>query len=182
MACPGLPIEARRHLRVVIVFLGLPIGRPCVSGIRAGAATGSSVACHSMNGIAAIRKRQKRWTPRILGAWVVLWLVAAFQPCAMALGDHRMCPDCPAGTHEGEMGTAMLVQSDSCTAADCTDMARFDHDSRAWKAEPLKALALVPASWVPEQASAPCPRVYGPIPFEVPSGPPLNVRFCVYLK
>ena len=144
-----------------------------------------------MNVIAAIRRRQRRWVPRIGGLLAVVWLNMVLQPCAMALGQHEQCPHCPPAMHGDEMHEGMHEDpmhsgSEGCATEQCSYIDRFDYDGRLPKVKLEKDLhdlgAVLPPGAALEQASASgCLGVH-PTEVGAPAGPPLNVRFCVYLN
>ncbi len=137
-----------------------------------------------MNLLQPIRKRSRRWVPRVLGPLAVVWLSMVLQPCLMAAEmdgqmDGQMdgdCPHCPTP-----------MQQD-CAAGACTYVDRVDYDGRT----PQVKLANVQPDDHPVLLSAleidlPLPTgacSTGPPPDVTsdPTSPPLNVLFCVYLN
>ena len=132
-----------------------------------------------MNLLQPIRKRSRRWVPRVLGPLAVVWLSMVLQPCLMAAEmDGQMdgdCPHCPTP-----------MQQD-CAAGACTYVDRVDYDGRTpylrlANAQPddHPVLFATLATGLPLPADA-CST--GP-PSDATSNlptPPLNVLFCVYL-
>ena len=137
-----------------------------------------------MNLLQPIRKRSRRWVPRVLGPLAVVWLSMVLQPCLMAAEMHGGmdggmdgdCPHCPTP-----------MQQD-CGAGACTYVDRVDYDGRT----PQVKLANVqpddhPVLLATLETDLPlltraCST--GPPPdttSDLPT-PPLNVLYCVYLN
>ena len=138
-----------------------------------------------MNVLAVIRRRHRRWIPRLAALLAVAWLGMLWQPCAMAMGmdagtahAQHACPHCPPPQH-----TDCEDAADECTYVD-----RFDADRRTAKFKSGAGPEDVPHIVLPSS----CPASRLPLPSRsyarlavhrtVPPGPPLNILFCAYLK
>ncbi len=151
-----------------------------------------------MSLIATLRHNQSVRTRRVVGLFVLAWLVIAIQPCVMALGgesDHD-CPHCPpahemhAGDHghSGHHGTPTPVSSPcSDGTSDCDGSELFKHDGRVGDIKPKDPPPDTPAVLLPRASVAqPAARAVsvraatGPIPAGVP--PPLNLLYCTFLN
>ncbi len=133
-----------------------------------------------MNLLQPIRRRSRRWVPRVMGPLAVVWLSMVFQPCLMAAemggqmgGD---CPHCPTP-----------MQQD-CAAGACTYVDRVDYDGRTPQVRLANAqLDDHPVLFATLTTGLPLPTgacSTGP-PSDATSDlptPPLNVLFCVYLN
>ncbi len=137
-----------------------------------------------MNLLQPIRKRSRRWVPRVMGPLAVVWLSMVLQPCVMAaemggaMGGQMdgNCPHCPTP-----------MQQD-CAAGACTYVDRVDYDGRTpyvrlANAQPddHPVLFATLATGLPLATGA-CST--GP-PLDSTSAlptPPLNVLYCVYLN
>jgi len=136
-----------------------------------------------MNILATIRRRQKRWIPRLTAPFAIVWFSMLWQPCAVAMDmemgmDHEQhsCPHCPPPMHEECGGN---------TAVACDYFDRLDTDRLATKikfeegpedvqlalysiCEPVGvSLHFPPRSRISSYVTA-------------PPGPPLNVLYCTY--
>jgi hypothetical protein len=108
-------------------------------------------------------------------------LAIILQPCAVAGDIEHDCPHCPPEishvTHHQQ------VMSDS----DCGIGDQQNLESRSLKTNPKDSTNMVPVAIVNESYTFDA-RISGsqtllnPSGFLVPSGPPLNVLHCVYLK
>ena len=144
-----------------------------------------------------MRRKQRRWAPRVLASWCVVWLGLAMQPCAMAfdVSEHGQNQQ-----HHGMLGD---VQEDShhCSycpsvadagTTDCIDnQARcgypegFDYDGRVQQLKQTDIGDLVlPSTFVPVPVteSVQYNQVCGSTAFLTPGGPPVHLQFCVFLK
>lgn len=139
-----------------------------------------------MNVLAAIRRRHKRWNPRLAAFLAAAWLGMLWQPCAMAMDmaahagheQQHTCPHCP-----------QPQRTDCEDAADaCVYVDRYDADRRAAKhksgagVEDVQFVVL--PSCVVSRLSLPSSdfagfAVHGTAP---PTRPSLNILFCSYLK
>ena len=137
-----------------------------------------------MNILAAIRRRHRRWIPRLATLLAVAWLGMLWQPCAMAMGmdagsghAQHACAHCPAPQH-----TDCEDAADKCTYAD-----RFDADRRTAKLKSGAGLEDVQhivlpschAAWLPLPSWGDARLTVNAI---APPGPPLNILFCAYLN
>jgi len=133
--------------------------------------------------------------------FVVAWLNLAVQPCVMAMestpepvvasaqsmhADHAShapdhdCDHCP---------PALTDRANACASAvtsDCGSIVDYNYDGRNGQAE-LKntpfylavADIAIPADFIDSNSSPPPPEYAA---FNYPGEPPLNLRFCVFLK
>ena len=150
-----------------------------------------------MNLIGNIRSKQRRWAPRVLASWCVVWLGLAMQPCAMAhdVSEHdhdqqhhgmsgdvqaesHYCPYCPATT-----------DSDATDCADyqahCAYPEDIDYDGRVQQLKKADVGEwLLPASFVPLPVaeSVRCDRVSDSPVLLRPGNPPVYLQLCVFLK
>ena len=140
-----------------------------------------------MNILAAIRRRQKLWIPRLAGPFAVVWLSMLWQPCAMAMDmdgemamghEQHSCPHCPPPMHE-DCGNSL---------EECAYFDRFDVDRRGAKLKLGESLqdvqpVLLAASHTSQLAFVSA-LSSGPhyACATAPPGPPLNVLFCTYLN
>ncbi len=76
-----------------------------------------------MNVLAAIRRRQKRWTPRLSALLAVVWVGMLWQPCASATG-----VDGHAG-HDGHAETALTAENaaHAAHASHAADAGQVEH-------------------------------------------------------
>lgn len=76
-----------------------------------------------MNVLAAIRRRQKRWTPRLSALLAVVWVGMLWQPCATATG-----VDEHAG-HAGHAETALTAENaaHAAHASHAADAGQVEH-------------------------------------------------------
>ena len=139
-----------------------------------------------MNALAAIRRRHKRWNPRLAAFLAAAWLGMLWQPCAMAMDmeahagheQQHSCPHCPPPQH-----TDCEDAADACVYVD-----RYDADRRAAKhkagagVEDVQFVAL--PSCVISRLPLPSSGFAGFAVHETapPIRPPLNILFCSYLK
>lgn len=134
-----------------------------------------------MKGLSAIRKQALVWGRHVLGIFLISWTALILQPCAIAGGLEHDCPHCPPEvTHEAH-------QSEGATGADCTIGGQLGFEARGGQLKSddpssnlpvfvgpaFDEISLTPASF--PLSSVPASHLY-------PSGPPLNVLNCVYLK
>ena len=138
-----------------------------------------------MNILSAMRRRHKRWIPRLAGPFAIVWLSMLWQPCAMAADmdmdmghEQHSCPHCPPPMHEDCKGNAI---------GECDYLDRFDTDRRASKlkfeeskadAQPVLLSACQSLQLATVLASHPSFSKHA----TAPPGPPLNVLFCTYLN
>ena len=150
-----------------------------------------------------MRRNKSFWGKRTLGAFVVVWLSLALQPCVMALesGGHGDCPHCPpkvAQSHAGhdmamhEMSTHEMAGHDMATMAmpcaatgDCDSLDDFNYDGRTAEAKADKVestLTILPPALDLQQAALPW-RARSTRDTDHLSGaaPPLHVLNCVFL-
>ena len=126
-----------------------------------------------------MRRSRIAWGRRFLGAFAAAWLSVVLQPCAMALGvDDPDCPHCPPS------------EAPPChteTVPDCTIEDRVTAEPRVTLLKlkdlpvdtPVAAWSLDLAHVMPG-ATTQC-RIE-PHHLLHPSGPPLTILHCVYLK
>ncbi len=150
-----------------------------------------------MNLIGNIRSKQRRWAPRVLASWCVVWLGLAMQPCAMAFSvsehdqdqqHHGMhgeiqektnrCPHCPSMTD---------ARATDCIddAARCAYPEDIDYDGRVQQLKKADVGEwLLPASFVPLPVaeSVRCDRVSDSAVLLRPGNPPVYLQLCVFLK
>jgi hypothetical protein len=145
------------------------------------------------------------WGRLVLGAFVFAWLNAAAQPCLMAkdmtvepemapahaahgmhqddldaidTGDCGHCPPSGAGIHQDACATMQ--------AADCTELPISNLDVRQLKFELKDVPGMFAVSQAPPQTilagpkSVTAPRTCKRLRFS--HSPPLNLRYCVFLK
>ena len=134
-----------------------------------------------LSGLAAIRSRKSTWGRRVLSTYIVAWFAIILQPCAVAGELDHDCPHCPPEiSHETHH---QQVKSDSnCEIGD-----RQNLESRSLKINPkdstnMAAVAIVHESYTFDARNSGGQQLEDPSGFLVPSGPPLNVLHCVYLK
>lgn len=133
-----------------------------------------------MISMTATRWRLGYRMPRVGGLIAIASLTIAFQSCAMAFAGEHACPDCPPPIHQD-------CDSDSSEQSSC--IYQIDHDARLPQLIPASGSAEVtpPVSvpWPSAEslvfASTLAVVSAGLVAPKV-NGPPLNVRFCVYLK
>lgn len=149
------------------------------------------------------------WGRFVLGAFVFAWLNAAAQPCLMAMemsaepkmmsahnghGMHQAETDSSHGDEAGHdcghcSTTGMAVHQSSCAnmqAADCAELPDSNIDVRPIKfqlkdAPGMFALAQAPPSTVITRLTAPVVR-QSLARLKFTDSPPLNLRYCVFLK
>jgi len=145
------------------------------------------------------------WGRLVLGAFVFAWLNVAAQPCLMAMdmtvepdmapahaghgmhqddhdavdaGDCGHCPPSGAGNHQGTCATMQ--------ATDCSKLPISNLDARQLKFELKDVPGMFALSQAPPQTilagrkSVPAPRTCERLRFS--HSPPLNLRYCVFLK
>ena len=132
-----------------------------------------------MIGLATLRREKTTWGRRVLGTFVVAWLAIVLQPCAMAMGaDSDPCPHCP---------PAETPPCETTITPDCGLDDQLTNESRSNPSkvkdvpdEPPVAIQpdLIQSAWIDPRARPLPPASH----FFNPSGPPLNVLYCVYLK
>ena len=137
-----------------------------------------------MNVLASIRRRHRRWIPRLATILAVAWIGMLWQPCAMAMGmdagtghAQHTCHHCPPPQH-----TDCEDAADECTYVD-----RFDADRRTAKFTSGAGLEDVQHIVLPSCPAARLPvQSWGHARLAVhgiaPPGPPLNILFCTHLK
>lgn len=161
-----------------------------------------------MNVLAVIRRRQKRWIPRLSTLLAVVWVGMLWQPCASAAGmdEHaghtgHVETALPAGhaAHAHHAGQAEhaeqhcphcppLVHGDCATLTEeCASLDRFDADRRAAKLNFGAGADDVPqvpiAYWSSlRPLSPPDASARREDCGSLRQGPPLNILFCVYLS
>ena len=131
----------------------------------------------------ATRRRKTTLGRYVLSAFVLVWLNMALQPCVMAMGSEPE-PDC---AHCPPAHSQEAPPCDVEVAPGCDYDSELNFDARTIRLEPNDAPTELPAAitstaleW-PEASGIACPRPRPPTLAD-PSGPPLNIRFCVYLK
>ena len=150
-----------------------------------------------MNLIGNIRSKQRRWAPRVLASWCVVWLGLAMQPCAMAFdvsdhdqnpqhhgmsgdmqGDSHYCPYCPS---KGDSGaTACTGEQARCNYPDGIDYdGRVQQLKKADVGEWVLPAAFVP---LPVAESVRYDHVPGSAVLLTPGDPPVYLQLCVFLK
>lgn len=161
-----------------------------------------------MTAFSALRVRRSTWGRFVSGLVMVAWMNVMLQPCAMAMtsvaepdampamhmehGEHsqhvaheehtadRACPQCdPATAPQQEACDAVLME-------DCSSLSDYNNDGRSSDPKPKDAATVVAhtslfdkTNFIVEPRSMPARQFDRPT---ISSGPPLNVRFCVYLK
>jgi len=150
-----------------------------------------------LNLIGNIRSKQRRWAPRVLASWCVVWLGLAMQPCAMAfeVSDHdqnqqrhSMSGEMQHGSHDCPFCPSM----DDTGTIDCTDnQARcsytdgIDYDGRVQQLKKANVGDLVlPSTFVPIPITETIQQdqARGSTVFLSPSDPPIHLQLCVFLK
>lgn len=130
--------------------------------------------------LSAIRRQGIRRGRHVLGLFVAAWMAIILQPCAVAGEVEHDCPHCPPEmVHEGHQ--------ESLTAPDCEigDQIAFEARNPQPKLDDLSAQVPVFLGQAYDEiklssgSNHPFLRTTLPI---FPSGPPLNVLNCVYLK
>ncbi|NND65235.1 MAG: hypothetical protein HKM24_04635 [Gammaproteobacteria bacterium] len=131
-----------------------------------------------MHSLTAIKMSLRRWVKPILSAMGVAWLSILLQPCAMAFGGQAddSCPHCP----PMEQMDCAGMQADQC---DFTSPINIDGRSSQLQLDDSPTFFVIPSpidSIVSSRLTQQffCPNHSPPIDY----GPPLNVRYCVYLK
>ena len=134
-----------------------------------------------MKGLAAIRKQRDAWGRQVLSVCAVAWMAVILQPCAVAGQVEHECPHCPTElTHESH-------HREMTTGSDCVIGSQLSVEARSLKlklddlpyqtpvcfGEAAYHFHLPPAA---SQNSLDAQAIL------FPSGPPLNVLNCVYLK
>jgi hypothetical protein len=148
------------------------------------------------------------WGRFVLGAFVFAWLNVAAQPCLMAMqmpaepemaahtdhGTHHVdqhsghaanaaedcghCPPSGSAAHQNECATMQ--------AADCTELPQSNFDARSLKLELKDAPGMFAVAQAPPQAVIPrLARLVTPhncARLKFTDSPPLNLRYCVFLK
>lgn len=130
---------------------------------------------------AVLRSNRQTWLRAVLGVFVLAFVAVALQPCAMAMEPAPLpdCPNCPT-----EPASAAGCDP---AAADCMVDNPLQVELRSAKLQPLDDEGAAPFVYVPVAFSwPPAPACALLVPLEEGSppsagGPPLNVRFCVYL-
>jgi len=155
-----------------------------------------------------LRARRSTWGRFVSGVVMLAWMNVMLQPCAMAMTsaaepdampamhmehgqrsqhvgheEHtadRACPQCDATT---------VPPQEACDAVlmeDCSSLFDYNNDGRSSDPKPKDAATLVAlTSPFDKTKFIAAPRSMLARQFDRPtitSGPPLNVRFCVYLK
>ncbi|MCH9674365.1 MAG: hypothetical protein K0U93_23200 [Gammaproteobacteria bacterium] len=132
--------------------------------------------------LTTLRQRRTTWGRRVLGVFAVAWLAVILQPCAMAMGvDEHDCPHCP---------PAETRETPPCETTNNPDCAFDDEINAEARSQQVKVkdshhdlpMAIAPAAYDTLQLTF----VSQPVPdtrlLLHPSGPPLHVLYCVYLK
>ena len=143
--------------------------------------------------LAVIRRRQKRWTPRLSAFLAVVWVGMLWQPCASAMdmdghaghaghAEHAQhaehhCPHCPPQAHN----------DCETVTEECASLDRFDADRRTAKfnfGAGADDVPQVPIAYWSSLRPLPRPTVSARAEDcgSLPQGPPLNILFCVYLS
>jgi hypothetical protein len=124
-----------------------------------------------------MRSRQRRWKLRIGAVLAVVWLNVMLQPCVMAAIEHNDCAHCAAQTHQEHgggadlCGHALQIDADAVPPKLVSDEDPEPSGITLGRASPGDGIRLgsVASSFVVQRWAA-------------PPGPPLHVRFCVYLN
>ena len=134
-----------------------------------------------MKGLASIRKQRNVWGRHVLSICAVAWMAVILQPCAVAGQVEHECPHCPSElTHENH-------HREVTTDSDCVIGSQLSVKARSLQSK-LDDLPYQPPVCVAQTAycfdlSPVAPQQStNAQPFLFPSGPPLNVLNCVYLK
>ena len=130
--------------------------------------------------LSAIRRQGISRGHHVLGLFVAAWLAIILQPCAVAGETEHDCPHCPPEmVHEGHQ--------EALTGSDCEidDQIGFEARSLQPKLEDLSSQTPVFLGQTHDEIRL-SPRSNQPFLKSTihisPSGPPLNVLNCVYLK
>lgn len=134
-----------------------------------------------MSGLAEFRRHRTTWGRRVLGTFVAAWLAMVLQPCAVAAGVDHDCPHCPPGeNHEAS-------HFEVSASADCVLGDQLSAETRSLQPKLKDTFDKVPvaaptdARQFEEHASL-NQRLPDPDVFLVPSGPSINILYCVHLK
>ncbi|MBT8079027.1 MAG: hypothetical protein KJO31_10675 [Gammaproteobacteria bacterium] len=131
--------------------------------------------------LAAIRKRRDKLGRSVLGTFVLASLAMTLQPCAVAGDVEHDCPHCPPemahGAHHGEK------QADTeCSATDLVGLEARSHQFKSDDVTPPVPL-LVPYTVSEFTATGAAGRFFlSARRHYPPSGPPLCILNCVFLK
>ena len=141
-----------------------------------------------MNLLQPIRKRSRRWVPRVMGPLAVVWLSMVLQPCVMAAEMGGAMGGQMGGQMDGNCPHCPTPMQQDCAAGACTYVDRVDYDGRTpyvrlanTQPDDHPVLFATLATGLPLATGA-CST--GP-PLDATSAlptPPLNVLYCVYLN
>jgi hypothetical protein len=149
------------------------------------------------------------WGRFVLGAFVFAWLNVAAQPCLIAMemsaepemasmqmehGDHHRSPaseqdvDLDHGCGHCPLSGSAANQSQCATmqAVDCTDLPQSNIDVRSLKSDFKDSPGAIAVAQSPPRAAIPrtirlvTPHTCARLKFT--DSPPLNLRYCVFLK
>lgn len=152
-----------------------------------------------MTGLSALRARQSTWGRFVSGVVVLAWISVMLQPCVMAMSAvsdsisnptmHEMHRQPSHQSKESDRSADVSYEKEACNfvlMTDCETLSVSDNDGRNQVPKLKDAGWLIAAAcpsaqhyYLAATVSVPPPHFDRPL---FSSGPPLNIRFCVYLK
>ena len=136
-----------------------------------------------MSGLATIRRRKSIWGRHVLGTFAIAWLSVAMQPCAMAMDVETTdpCPHCPPVEILDEAPCDVKISPDCAADGQIVTEARSGQLKLKDKPSDLPP-AVAPVLYESEKLAHVAQAFFDPLVRLNPSGPPLNILYCVYLK
>jgi hypothetical protein len=135
--------------------------------------------------VTSLRRHRELWAGRALAVFLLVTVSVAVQPCVMAMPipAEPPCPLCPG---ESTSDSAALPMPCEPAAEDCMTKNPLQAELRGAKVEPDNEHGAVLVSVIPLALAVPVApdAAIGKGPFSpaAPGGPPIHVRYCVYLK